>query len=97
MALRYRVKGFVTYGDDRGRRCPIPVGELVDVEPASDGSGTMTWHAPSGQSWSEALSDRLLAHYTMSQLEPLAPHESGTPPERWRRGPSGELRHRRRV
>ena len=84
MPQRYRVVGFVTYGDDRGRRCPIPIGETVEVGSDADGGGTMTWQDASGHTWSETLSDRLLAHYLVCQLEPIPP-----------RGPVG--RHARPI
>ena len=80
MPQRYRVVGFVTYGDDRARRCPIPVGEMVEVASGADGGGTMTWQDALGRTWSETFSDRLLAHYIMSQLQPVPP-----------RGPVGRL------
>jgi hypothetical protein len=99
MPMRYRVVGFVTYADDKGRRCPVPVGALVEVSHGADGGGIMTWQDPSsGRAWSEPLSDRLLAHYTMSHLERVGPPESVGRYSRSNpriRGP--ELRHRRRV
>ncbi|MPZ44444.1 MAG: hypothetical protein GEV05_13760 [Betaproteobacteria bacterium] len=98
MSMRYRVVGFVTYADDRGRRCPVPVGTLVEVSPAADGGGTMTWQDPSGRTWSEALSDRLLAHYTMSHLQRIAAQEPVSRYARWNpRVPLGDFRYRRRV
>lgn len=71
MPPRYCVVGFVTYGNDRGRRCAIPAGELVELSRAADGSGVMVWQDSTGRTWSEALSDRLLAHYMMSHLRLL--------------------------
>jgi hypothetical protein len=76
MPMRYRVVGFVTYADDKGRRCPVPVGALVEVSHGADGGGIMTWQDSAGRAWSEPLSDRLLAHYTMSHLERIGPPEA---------------------
>ena len=98
MPMRYRVVGFVTYADDRGRRCPIPIGSQVDVHCSQDGGGTMTWQDASGRAWSEPLSDRLLAHYTMSHLERIGPQEAVGRYARWNpRIALGDFKYRRRV
>jgi hypothetical protein len=98
MPQRYRVVGFVTYGDERGRRCPIPIGETVEVGPGADGGGTMTWQDASGHRWSELLSDRLLAHYTGSQLESVPPPGPvGRKARSISRMPMHDARNRRRV
>lgn len=98
MPLRYRVVGFVTYGDERGRRCPIPEGETVEVSVDPSGCGTMTWRDSSGRTWSEALSDRLLSHYTMSQLQPITPPDPVGGYRQWTaRAPMTDNRYRRRV
>jgi hypothetical protein len=97
MPMSYRVVGFVTYADDRGRRCPVPVGAVVEVSRGADGGGTMTWQDASGRAWSEPLSDRLLAHYTISHLERIGPETGGRYARSNSRLRLSDVRYRRRV